>query len=395
MVSDGKCLACGHGTPGHGGLGCMPWCGCTEGARAIREQQAASAVAAAAVFEEEARMDVVDRRRLRERVRATYPILDRLRQPGDELRRAEIDRASEEHGLSGRPIGVHLSDRSRATIIGTRGLSSLAAERAQFLGDLMNSLPYTFQSDVGRYIEAHLDETPFRGVTNVMATIRQLRNASPPPREGPKLSRSAWQAIRDAQHGLCFDCDADGPLTKGHLVPYSMGGAEDAKNIVGQCRRCNFTQTKNVHIEAVRRGLVSEKRGVQYYDPRNPGYYLAVVSHHLHKSFNLPPPFRKPYINDETDDSIVVTFHHPKRTRLASSERKALATAGLLDREAALQALGACVRVSLTNRSKSELDRVFCVGPHPADAKATAKIVAAHLLASYWGVNNTGEMMRS
>ena len=79
-------------------------------------------------------------------------------------------------------------------------------------------------------------------------------------RAGKKLDAATWREITFGQRGRCFDCGRRRLLTKGHLVPLAHRKATHrADNMIGQCQSCNSKQRMKIHVEAIRRGLVTAR----------------------------------------------------------------------------------------------------------------------------------------
>ena len=101
----------------------------------------------------------------------------------------------------------------------------------------------------------------------------------------------AWDSIREwvKEHedsGRCIFCGRSGPLTTEHLVPRSMGGPQDEKNVTRICSSCNSSKG--------RRGLYeywTEKaglKGAKYDVPRiAEGKYLKILHEILGPSGHL------------------------------------------------------------------------------------------------------------
>lgn len=67
-----------------------------------------------------------------------------------------------------------------------------------------------------------------------------------------------WQQIVALQAERCFDCRKRRPLTRGHLVPVVHPKASlEVRNVIAQCRSCNGKQGRQIHVEALRRKLIS------------------------------------------------------------------------------------------------------------------------------------------
>jgi len=50
---------------------------------------------------------------------------------------------------------------------------------------------------------------------------------------------SEWESLKNQHGNKCAHCGAKEPLTKDHIVPLSLGGTDDIKNIQPLCRSCN------------------------------------------------------------------------------------------------------------------------------------------------------------
>jgi 5-methylcytosine-specific restriction endonuclease McrA len=52
-----------------------------------------------------------------------------------------------------------------------------------------------------------------------------------------------WQRLCELSAGCCAYCGSEGPLTKDHFIPLSLGGTEYIDNIVPACRSCNCSKS--------------------------------------------------------------------------------------------------------------------------------------------------------
>jgi hypothetical protein len=111
---------------------------------------------------------------------------------------------------------------------------------------------------------SHTAATCQANIAAVIETLRQRGRANQALRKlyvsrvSGKCTELEWQQIIELQGGKCFDCKKERLLTKGHLVPIVHTKASlNASNVVGQCRSCNGKQGRQIHIEALRRKLVT------------------------------------------------------------------------------------------------------------------------------------------
>jgi 5-methylcytosine-specific restriction endonuclease McrA len=99
--------------------------------------------------------------------------------------------------------------------------------------------------------------------------IRRASRVAFERRRPGDCSEREWQHIVEHQGRKCFDCGEKKPLTKGHLIPVAHPNAShNPENIVGQCRSCNSKQNIRIHVEAVRRKLVTAADVREWKDKR-------------------------------------------------------------------------------------------------------------------------------
>ena len=78
-------------------------------------------------------------------------------------------------------------------------------------------------------------------------------------RDGSKLSRREWFAIRRQFNECCAYCSRPALLEQDHVVPVRLGGLATPDNIVPACRSCNTSKCNNEVTGWLRRKRLDER----------------------------------------------------------------------------------------------------------------------------------------
>lgn len=76
-----------------------------------------------------------------------------------------------------------------------------------------------------------------------MAHLKSLRYARERGAEGSHTAKE-WEALKESWGQTCANCRKKKVLTKDHIMPLSLGGANCIRNIQPLCRNCNSKKWK-------------------------------------------------------------------------------------------------------------------------------------------------------